>query len=214
VDVRGNGGGSSSYGERLAQILFKDVKEEPAEDDAGIGGEAWRVSPGNADAMAKFAADTRANNPDNKELVDWSGETSVMLRDGITSGARFVPALPKNLPAPLAFQDPKGGTPGAAKVYLLTDHACFSSCLLMTDRFKSLGAVQIGLPTDAATRYMEVRSDLLPSRLATFSTLQKVSLGAPAWLGPYEPAVRFDGDMSDTKALERWVQQVAAGKVK
>lgn len=213
VDVRGNGGGSSSYGDRLADILLKSAPASvPAADEQG--GEAWRVSPGNAAAMEAFAADMKKNRSDNKDMVWWAEETAAMLRKGVQNGDRFVPALPRDLQPPKAFVDPSGGAPGTSNVYLLTDHACFSSCLLMTDTFKSRGAVHVGLPTDAATRYMEVRSETLPSRLASFSTLQKVAFGAPAWLGPYEPAVRFGGDMSDTAALERWIQLLASGKMK
>lgn len=213
VDVRGNGGGSSSYGDRLADILLKSGPVSIPAEGQQVG-EAWRVSPGNAAGMEAFAADVKQNRGDNKEMVQWAEETAAMLRKGVQNGDRFVPALPRDLQPPKAFTDPSGGAPGTSNVYLLTDYACFSSCLLLTDTFKRRGAVQVGLPTDAATRYMEVRSETLPSRLASFSTLQKVALGAPAWFGPYQPSVRFDGDIGNTPAVERWIERLASGKLK
>jgi hypothetical protein len=204
VDVRGNGGGSSSYGDRLADLLLGPAK---ASDDSEPTGEAWRVSPGNAAGMKDFAAQLHANGS-NAELVKWADDMAAQLQAGVEKGARFTPALPSPLPAAPQFSDPKGGADGA-RVYLLTDHSCFSSCLLMTWTFKSRGAVQVGQPTDAATRYMENRETLLPSKLASFSTLQKVSLGAPPQIGPFEPSQRFNGDLGDTKALEAWIAKLA-----
>jgi hypothetical protein len=92
---------------------------------------------------------------------------------------------------------------------MLTDHSCFSSCLLLTDDFRRLGAVQVGEGTNAATRYMERRDIWLPSQISSFSTLQKVALGAPPSIGPFEPARRFEGDISDTAALEAWIGSMA-----
>jgi hypothetical protein len=205
VDVRGNGGGSSSYGDRLADVLFGPAAASQSDE---AGGEAWRVSPGNTAGIKAFAADARASGS-NADIVAWAEQMASMLERAEKSGDRFAPALPKPLPAPPAFVDPKGGVPGKARVYLLTDYSCFSSCLLMTWSFKRRGAAQVGLPTDAATRYMENRDALLPSRLASFSTLQKVSLGAPLQIGPFEPAARYSGDISDNAAVERWIEGLA-----
>lgn len=207
VDVRGNGGGSSSYGDRLAELLLGPAPKESGGDQAG--GEAWRVSPGNALAMKQFAAEARASGS-NDGIVTWAEETAAMIEKALKAQVRFAPALPMPLPSAPAFVDPRGGSPGTAHVYLLTDYSCFSSCLLMTQTFKARGAAHVGLPTDAATRYMETRAEILPSKLASFSILQKVSLGAPAWIGPFEPVARFDGDIADTAALERWIAGLRA----
>jgi hypothetical protein len=91
------------------------------------------------------------------------------------------------------------------RLVLLTDRACFSSCLLKAGLFRIIGAVHIGEATDFSTRYMEVRPLPLPSGLGTFATLQKVAFGAPARLGPFDPEIPFPGRMDDTPALERWV---------
>jgi len=61
--------------------------------------------------------------------------------------------------------------PIRAKVFLLTDHKCFSSCLIATHDFRALGAVHVGETTDANTSYAEVRAAVLPSGLAAASTL-------------------------------------------
>ncbi len=53
VDVRGNGGGSSPYGDRLAALLLGDAPLKAIEPAAGPPGceSVWRASPGNLKAM-------------------------------------------------------------------------------------------------------------------------------------------------------------------
>lgn len=91
------------------------------------------------------------------------------------------------------------------RLILLTDNACFSSCLDVTEDFRDLGALHVGQTTDADTRFMEVREQYLPSGYSLFSTLQAVSSDVPRGLGPYDPKVVYDGDIADTAALEAWI---------
>jgi hypothetical protein len=82
----------------------------------------------------------------------------------------------------------------------------------VVSNWRALGAVQIGQTTDANTHYSEVRDDLMPSGLSTFSTMMAVSPGDPLRLGPFEPARRFDGDIADTRAVEAWAVGLAAAQ--
>lgn len=208
VDVRGNGGGSSSYGDRLAKILFGRAPRY----DGPVIREAWRASPGNLKAMEEEAENAPQRRPGDKDYADWTRSTAAMLKKALSEGRALAPSAPRKGETPPPFTDPAGGKPGEARIYLLTDNACFSSCLLMADTFKRLGAAQIGRATNAATNYMESRGEALPSRLAYFYFLQKASIGSPLKIGPYEPAARFDGDMRDTEALKRWVGDIAGGR--
>ena len=96
------------------------------------------------------------------------------------------------------------------KLILLTDNACFSSCLAVTDDFRTLGALHVGQTTDAATWYVDVREEYLPSGYSMFSTLQAIS-GDTKAVGPYEPALRYKGDIADTAALEGWISKTVVG---
>ena len=91
------------------------------------------------------------------------------------------------------------------RLILLTDNLCFSSCLAVTDDFRTLGAFHIGQTTDAATHFVDVREQYLPSGYSMFSTLQSVDPGSPVQVGPFAPQLPYDGDISDTAALEHWV---------
>jgi hypothetical protein len=96
------------------------------------------------------------------------------------------------------------------RIVLLTDNSCFSSCLLVTDMFRRLGALHVGETTDANTNYMEVREDRLPSGLSMFSTLQAVAPAEPSRIGPFAPEVRYEGSIADTASLGRWIEGLVA----
>lgn len=91
------------------------------------------------------------------------------------------------------------------RLILITDNLCFSSCLAVTDDFRRLGALHVGQTTDAATSYVDVRDQYLPSGYSTFSTLAAVVPGDSPQEGPFEPAVPYEGDIADSAALEAWI---------
>lgn len=209
LDLRGNGGGNSLYGDQIAEALLGAdfVRQSSAQSECNT---VWRLSDRNLRHLDRLQQD-------------------VVARMGPEQGAFFVRAYrdavaahaagrPFSGPTTCAAVDsstaaPAPGRPASAfpgRLVLLTDHVCFSSCLIVTDRFRQLGALHVGEETDAATRYYEVREDRLPSGLSMFSTLQALSPGSPAQVGPFAPEVAFDGDVSDTAALETWVQNLVS----
>lgn len=79
----------------------------------------------------------------------------------------------------------------------------------MVQDFLKLGAFHIGQTTDAATHFLEVREEYLPSGYSLFSTLQVVDPSGPYQIGPFEPDLIYNGDIADTRALEAWVVATA-----
>lgn len=216
VDLRGNGGGNSQYGTELAELIWGEPHVRAVSRMLGGGGEActtvFRASPGNLEAWSALVDRLRAQG--NEQGVASFGPAVEQMREAIAAGRAMSGPVcpPSERPASLATGE-RPAIPAdiaalsqyAGRVVLLTDHACFSSCLLVTELFRALGAVHVGEATDAATHYMEVREAELPSGLGKFSTLQKVSLGVPRAIGPYRPDHAFSGSIDDTAALERWV---------
>jgi hypothetical protein len=210
VDVRGNGGGDDSYARKLADILYGP---DYAIAHIGKGGDdsacqpVWRASTENikaVDAEAKVFAET--------------GET-----EGAKEYSEAVVAMKKALAAHHVLTGAPSCTPPEStvvpanapslmhgRVFLLTDSVCFSSCINMADFFRRLGATLVGQTTGADTHFSEVREITLPSGLSTFSTLQAIESDMPREIGPYPPDASYDGDISDTAALETWIAQLAA----
>ncbi len=199
VDLRGNSGGNSFYGRQLAGIVYGEEAVGTALSGGGSScGAPWRASPGNLEQVEAILREREgaAGQPlrEVRDAIAAAIERGEAFSAPVACPARTEPSFQ---PARLASADPR--------VVLLTDHVCFSSCLLVTDYFRKLGALHVGESTDAATRYMEVREIMLPSGISTFSTLQKVNLDAPAQIGPFVPERLFEGDISDTAALEAWI---------
>jgi hypothetical protein len=204
VDVRGDIGGASMYGDALAAALLgarRNAGDDPS--DSGCDG-VWRASPGNL-AFVQSVIRTSPGSPLAQYYARAETEMEQARRDGRELTAS--PASCRGAREPGARASPAR----APKVIILTDANCFSSCLMMVSRFRRLGAIQAGQPTDQANRYMEVRGELLPSRLARFTTLQKAASDRALKIGPFEPDLVYPGDMRDTRALEAWLSARIGG---
>ena len=98
-----------------------------------------------------------------------------------------------------------------AKIYLLTDGDCESSCLNLVDLARKLpGAIQIGDETGADTLYLENRPAALPSGRAVLELPMKLYRNRERGKNvAYKPAFRWSGDMADDLGLERWIANLA-----
>jgi hypothetical protein len=207
LDLRGNGGGNSMYGDRIAGLI---LGEQAVLRSSGVGGEdqscdvAWRVSERNLARLQEFRETIRSRR-DPAAIAYWDGLYDRALAAQEAGSAFTGPTRCSSSPSSNEDRKRPGRSAYDGRLFILTDHLCFSSCLLVTDRFRHLGAVHIGTATDAATHYYEVRGDRLPSALAMFETLQAFAPASPPQIGPFEPDLLFEGDISDTAALEAWI---------
>lgn len=203
IDLRGNHGGSSEFGTRIAQALVgRALVDATASPDDGCD-EVWRTSDGNI-ARLQYYVDVMGptHGPQFTEAV-----TKMLVQ------AKAARAAGRNLSGPATCAAATPPTHPAVtkslmlgRLVLITDSTCFSSCLVVTHDLVALGALHLGQVTDANTHYSEVREEDMPSGLSKFSTLQAFSPGTPIRYGPFTPTTLYPGDISDTAALERWVQ--------
>jgi hypothetical protein len=199
-DLRGNSGGNSLYGDQIAAALL-GRDSAPSAGGGGNCNTVWRLSARNLRDLDRLQREILARmGPEQGAFFALAYRNAVAARAAGRNFSGPVSCPAADAPAAPAF---------SGRVILLTDHACFSSCLIVTDRFRRLGALHVGEETDAATRYFEVREDRLPSGLSMFSTLQALSPGSPAQIGPFTPEISYDGDISDTAALEAWIATIA-----
>jgi hypothetical protein len=211
LDLRGNRGGSSDLGRQIAaSLLGKDAVSVRlgALNTTGCGSsEVFRATTGNLEQLEYLQAQPLMHAaPDVKKMVeDEISKVRAALAHGQAfSGRTDCGATPK---PPVSAQPP---SLLRGRLILLTDNACFSACLAVTDDFRTLGALHVGQTTDAATWYVDVREIYLPSGYSMFSTLQAVS-GDTKSVGPFEPTLKYSGDIADTAALERWISKTVVG---
>lgn len=199
LDLRGNGGGDSRYGELIASVLFDEARVEAARRRVSdCQGAYWRASPENIEALKVHAGR-------NAGMAEVLGEMIEGMEVSASEGKAFWPDLPA-CAAHADLTDDAPRAPVSRRVVLVTDRYCFSSCLIVADLFRKLGALHVGEATDVSSRYMEVRTVVLPSGLRNFSTLQKVAVGLPDF-GPFQPDIPFPGVMADDQALGTWLEK-------
>jgi hypothetical protein len=209
LDVRGNGGGSSAWGDRIAAAIWGEQNARAAKPQSMAVD--WRSSEPNAAAIEAFGSQ--------------AGGRARMWASHVASGIRR--ALRER--RPLWRETPVlGGFLGRligggsqtrsidpqrfhtrARVYALTDSGCASACLDAMDVWTRLGAVPIGRETSADSLYMEIRREALPAGLSVVSVPMKVYRGRPRQANqPFRPVHGFAGDMTDQAALEAWIARL------
>lgn len=207
LDVRGNGGGSSRWGNEVAALLWGKRQALAAKPQSG--GVDWRPSMDNIAAVEAYRRQSG------------TGFFARMFMGRIISGMKAALAArqplwrekapPRSEPPPA--RDPASVVTAGRAVYILTDGGCASACLDAMDVWTRAGALPIGRETSADSLYMEIRKHALPSGLASISVPMKVYRGRPRGANvSYKPVHEFKGDMRDQKAIEAWIAGLPSGE--
>ncbi|HYC75414.1 S41 family peptidase [Brevundimonas sp.] len=203
LDLRGNGGGSTHWGQEIAAVLWGEdwVRAHPTPPVEAI---EWRASEDNLAAVQSYLDEWTAAG-ESEERIAWAREIVEGMTAARAAGELYWRDRPGPRPEPDVEEAPQQLVHGP--VYVLTDPVCSSACLDAVDLWKSLGAIQIGRETSADTVYMDVRGVELPSGLARVVIPMKVWRGRQRGNNePQRPVHLFEGDMTDGAALEAWVR--------
>jgi hypothetical protein len=206
LDLRGNGGGSSDWSRQIAEVLWgTDALQRLPATNVHVD---WRVSRANLESLEQSYAHQKTGGGLSPEMRHWF-ETVIAGMSAALARGDALWRHPKGGPeqdTADAAQDALPPPPLLGPVYFTTDANCGSACLDAVDLWRALGAIHVGQTTSADTLYMDVRQRGLPSGITSVSMPMKVYRGRPR--GSNEPVVpvhKFDGDIADTAALERWV---------
>ncbi|MEM9168410.1 MAG: hypothetical protein AAGC56_02050 [Pseudomonadota bacterium] len=208
IDVRGNGGGSSAWGDDFVEALWGVVYAgaRPKPSSTAVD---WRASPANLAYLKRIVPILKEQGQ--TDLVEDYVEPIIAgLAGAVDAGAAYYRETDEDPETPLA---PAPLNPVRADVYVLTPGDCASACLDFLDRLFAVGDVtHIGFPTFSDTNYLEVRQQDLPSGHGKIAVPLKVYRGRARASGAvYEPAARYDGlDWSDD-AIRDWVFSVIDG---
>lgn len=214
-DVRGNTGGSSVWGNEIVANLFgPEVLRWVECQHEGTGAWAeWRVSEKNLARVIEVQPEIGENFGQDSPVFAVFSQLRGNLEKALEAGETWVrqPEVPDE-GGDLSCPETAPESLVRARVVLLTDGACGSACLDFADELLLMpDAIHAGTPTGADTVYMEIRDVPLPSRLGRVSCAMKVYRNRSRGHNePYVPAHRFDGDMTDTEALQEWVRTLAS----
>lgn len=199
LDVRGNEGGNSSWADQILAIIWgRDwIDHIESQFDETVN---WRASPANLDALERnreFAI--RNKLPDNLAYYTQARDA---MKSTLDKGEPFATVAEESSATPQPASNSVTG-----RVYLFTDGACASSCLIFADVLRRLpGVTHIGFATYADTAYIDNTSQLLPSGLAYLSYSLKVYRkrvrANNEW---YEPQIKWPGGTVNDQTIAKWV---------
>jgi Peptidase family S41 len=204
LDVRGNSGGNSAWGEEVAKAIWGPELVQRVADsfDETVD---WRASDRNIEYLSRILVRVTAEGlPDS---VDYYRRALEAMKAARTENR------------PLARQEDRGSPIGAqppgllkGRVLFLTDGDCASACLDFADLVLRLPrSTQVGLPTSADAVYIDNTRAELPSGLSSLSYSMKVyrnrARGNNEW---YEPSIRWPGGAMTEESLVTWLTGLAA----
>jgi hypothetical protein len=207
-DVRANQGGNSQWGtDVLERLLGKPYLQDQAARRPNPGYSEWRVSPDNLRHVDATIVSLRQQFPNGASIIDEFTNVAHAMRAALASGQPFVRQRGNTATAAATPAEPPLAPLSRARLVLVTDSGCASSCLDFADAVLGLKGVRhYGQTTAADTLFMEVRAVDLPSRLGTLALAQKVYRGrARGNNEAYVPHVPYRGKIGDTAQLQAWV---------
>jgi hypothetical protein len=212
-DLRGNGGGNSTWGERFASILWgRDAVEgrrlAAQSSDPADNGKFWRRSKAAASKMRAAGDEYATQGPDFADIAKYwrdLGDTiAAAHEDGLHQDECCRPKpRPSRVPAPTY----------TGKVFVLTDAGCFSSCVVVMNTLKRMGAIQVGEASGQNEVYGESVGPIdLPSGLGWYRIPVSIIRQPRSSLGGLPPDVPWPGAMDDDQGLRAWIATLATAE--
>jgi hypothetical protein len=209
-DLRGNGGGNSTWGQRFASILWGREAVEgrrlaAQSSDPADNGKYWRRSKAAAARMRAAGDEYATQGPDFADIATYwreLGDTiAAATEDGLYQDecCRPVPR-PSRVPA-----SAYGG-----KTFVVTDAGCFSSCVVVMNTLERMGAIQVGEASGQNEVYGESVGPIdLPSGLGWYRIPVSIIRQPRSSLGGLPPDLPWPGAMDDDQGLRAWIAKLA-----
>jgi hypothetical protein len=209
-DLRGNGGGNSTWGQRFASILWGREAVEgrrlaAQSSDPADNGKYWRRSKAAAARMRAAGDEYATQGPDFADIATYwreLGDTiAAATEDGLYQDecCRPVPR-PSRVPA-----SAYGG-----KTFVVTDAGCFSSCVVVMNTLERMGAIQVGEASGQNEVYGESVGPIdLPSGLGWYRIPVSIIRQPRSSLGGLPPDLPWPGAMDDDQRLRAWIAKLA-----
>lgn len=171
VDLRSNGGGSSSWAEDFAKALWGENRVRQALAAFMAKTQVWwRASPANTDYVF-WVAEQLAKQGQEDDAV-WARTQAEGMRAALRRGEPFHVELPENDAGDAAADD---GPAFTRPLYVVVPGDCASACLDAVDVFTRFpNTILIGAPSSADSPYMEMRREDLASGLAAVRVPNKM----------------------------------------
>lgn len=212
LDLRHNQGGSSSWGDAVADHLWgwAAVNAKLAEyfRKTQIW---WLADEANAEHFRNLAAELRVQGRSAvNDGIDMD-ELATRLEAVRENGGHF---FVENYGAMLAPQASNAKARELPPVYVITDGGCVSACLDALDDFTRFPHVKlVGAPTSADSQYIDIRWQALPSGRGGASIPTKIWVGRPRPAGEvYRPDIPVNNLDWTTAIMLDHIERDLAGR--
>ena len=199
-DLRGNGGGSSSWGNRALVPLFgKSYSEQLAE----LGGLAKYMvaTQDTLDFLRKYAADP------NFAAAKAALEALVpKIELAMAQGHKLALVGGNDDSDPYSAKAGLKQKPAGPRIAAVIDRHCFSSCMNFLQQLKAIpDTVVLGEPTIGYSPYGEIAAYALPSGKGQVYIPGAYYKVAEATREMFVPDIPFTGNLADDARLMQWV---------
>jgi hypothetical protein len=202
-DLRGNGGGNSSWGSRALKALYGEAYARQLE--AAGGASKYLVANASTVDLLKhyIAAPEFAASKAESELD--LAKVEAAMRAGHKMAQ--VEGKPDTEAALFVARRPHG-----PRIAAVIDRNCFSSCMNFLQQLQAMGdTVVLGEATIGYSPFGEIARHELPSGRGAIYIPSAIYKTAQATREPFVPDYAFGGSMADDDALQKWVNATLDG---
>jgi hypothetical protein len=210
IDLRNNNGGSSSWGEDVADRLWGKAAVDAAMAKYFRRTQVlWLADSANVAHLREFAAKFRAEGRPQMDEGIHLADLATRLERARMRGKHF---YVEDYGAILSRQATDATPRLLPPVYVITDGGCASACLDAVDVFTRFSSVKlVGAPTSADSQYLDVRLQPLPSGRGAVWLPTKIWVRRPRRAGEvYRPDIPVnDLDWNTATMLDRIERDLA-----
>ncbi len=199
-DLRGNGGGDSSWGSRALEALY---------------GKEYSRQLGELPAYAKYLIADQATiglykhyatAPEFAASRDEFGAALRKLEAGMANGDKLVQVYGATAAEHAATAAKVRQRPSGPRIAAVIDRNCFSSCMNFLQQLRGIGdTVVLGETTWGYSPTGEINRFELPSGKGTLFIPSALYSSTQATREPFVPDLAYPGDMTDDDRLMKWV---------
>lgn len=200
-DLRGNGGGDSSWGGRALQALYGKGYGEQL---SGVPSYAKYLiaSQATVDLYKHYASA-----PEFASSREESERALRKLEESLKNGDKLAQVYGTSMEENVALLEKVRRRPGGPRVAAVIDRNCFSSCMNFLQQLRGIGdTVVLGETTWGYSPTGEINRFELPSGRATLYIPSALYASLQATREPFVPDIAYHGDMGDDEGLMKWVR--------
>jgi hypothetical protein len=207
IDVRGNGGGNSEWGTKILSALYGENYFSWSQNlHPDYSQEQFRVSKDNLNFLKRDLSYCENTSGKESDCYKFTANTIHQMEIALEQKKSLTPLQETNSKHSIKMiQHPNN--PVKAKVVVVTDGRCGSSCLTFVGQLINIpGVILVGAPTHADSYYTEIHYAKLPSTFAELGFPMKVMRKRSRLSNqPYIPRYIFPDDINNTKRLKEWI---------